>query len=237
MVKIGRRVETLAGYMTPANLPGEQLHRLVRQALERVANEDERDQIMHEALVASGHHDVPADLGEFAAFLFGPLKTSVVTRLGDEAAEIVVDSLEAVVSARCEAASSVGTEFAAPEQGTPTVLVVDSDIAVRSQLIKLLKNKGYNPVSAPDANVALAMCVRYRPDLVLSECPPNATAGKQLAALLRVAFGDQAPPFIALVQNKEDKLPREAVAGVVAKPIEEASLIAAIEPHLPGRGR
>jgi CheY-like chemotaxis protein len=236
MVKIGRRVETLAGYMTPANLPGEQLHRLVRQAIDRVGTEEQRDRVMHQALVASGHHDVPADLGEFAGFLFGPLKTATLEILGADAAETVVDCLEAVVSARCEAASAVGTEFAAPEQGTPTILVVDSDIALRSQLIKLLKSKGYNPVSAPDANVALAMCVRYRPDLVMSEVPSDASPGKQLAALLRVAFGDQAPPFLALVGETDPVPTRDGVAGAVRKPIDEAQLMAAVEPHV-GKGR
>jgi CheY-like chemotaxis protein len=233
MVKIGHRVETLAGYMAPANLPGEQLHRLVRQALDRVATEEQRDEMLHAALVASGHHDVPPDLGEFAGFLFGPLKRTVTGKLGADAAEVVVDCLEAVVSARCEAASAVGTEFAAPEQGTPTVLVVDSDIAVRSQLIKLLKSKGYNAVSAPDANVALAMCVRYRPDLVLSEVPPDASRGKQLAALLKVAFGDQAPPFIAMMAGEPDG-PMETVASTLQKPIDEARLLAAIQPFLGG---
>ena len=118
-----------------------------------------------------------------------------------------------------------------------TIVVADDLDANLDLFVRLLTRDGYTVFPARDGETALDLVVRQLPDLVLSEVPPNASAGKQLAALLRVAFGDQAPPFIALVQNKEDKLPREAVHGVVVKPIEEASLIAAIEPHLPGRGR
>jgi CheY-like chemotaxis protein len=232
MVKIGRRSETLAGHMAPANLQSEQLHRLVVQALDRVVTEEQRGEILHQALVTTGSHEVPADIGRFARFLFGALRDAVAGVVGEEDADTVVQSLELVVNAQVEAHRE-NEEMGEPEPDNAeaaTALVVDSDIVVRSQLVKMLKAMGYNAVSAPDGNVALAMCVRYKPDLVLSE--KKAGTGKQLAALLSVAFGADAPKLVLTVEADEDASELEGAAAAVPKPVSDEALASVVKPLL-----
>jgi CheY-like chemotaxis protein len=222
MVKIRKGVSTLAGHMPPANLEREQLHRLVKQAIARFATPEQRDAVLHDALVAAGVHDVPDNLGEFALFLLGPLQRAATRHLGDAAAKSLVATLEAVTNAQTEAAEHGDDEA---DHGA-TVLIIDADPLVRSQLMQIMRAKGYSAASAPDGTVGLAMCVRHRPKLVLAE---NLDGGaRQLAALLRVAFGSDAPQLIVLA-SEGSVSPIPEAAGVLTKPVSDTEIHALVD--------
>ena len=235
MVKIGRKAATLAGYMAPANLTSETLLRLVRRALDEATDAETRDGILHQALVKAGVHDVPADFRAFAEFLFGAFREAVNDKLGTDEGQEVVDGLESVVGARYQITPlevDREAEQAAEQDAVTTLLVVDDDIVVRAQIVQMLRKRGYNAVSAPDSNVALAMCVRYRPKAVLAAAQPDAHKSKQLGPLMRVAFGGEAPPLVLLIGEGETPAVDDA-AAVLSKPISDEALAATLLPLLP----
>lgn len=228
MVKLRSGGPTLTGFMAPGMLGGERLRRLVTQAIDREAPRvAQRDDILRAALEAAGHDDVPDDAAAFTVFVLGALHDEVGQALGDEAAHAVVISLRPWLERKTAAAFDEPPTVAETEDA-PTVLVVDDDIAVRSGLVQMLRGLGYNAVSAPDGNVALAMCVRYRPRVVISELAIGEARGKQLAALLRVAFGEQAPPLVMMTSEPDSAADLNGTLPVLAKPVRADDLAAAL---------
>lgn len=223
MVKLGSRASTLAGYMSPGNLSVQQ-RRIVQQALVEVVPQAEADAILKRALAEADLPDVPSQLTQLSIFLFGALHAAIEKSVGAETARRVVDQLQAVVDASIteteEGPDAVATA-ASPSKSL--VLVVDPDVSTRSQVVLILKKNGHAAVSAPDDNVALAMCVRYRPGVVVAGY--DVQKGQQLAALLRVAFGEEAPPMVLLGVGEASG----GVRAVVAKPVTEAELMTAVK--------
>jgi CheY-like chemotaxis protein len=218
VVKIGGKASTLAGFMSPGNFGGQQ-RRIVLQSLVEVAPPDQAEAILKAALAKAQLSDVPSQLAHLSGFIFGALHDAIEAVVGAETARRVVDQLQAVV----DASVAEGDEEASPAAAiSQLVLVVDPDVTTRSQVVLFLKKNGHAAVSAPDDNVALAMCVRYRPKVVVAG--QDASRGQQLAALLRVAFGDDAPPMVLLGSGE----PSAGVEAVVPKPITEAALMAAL---------
>jgi CheY-like chemotaxis protein len=223
MMKLGNKASTLAGFMSPGSLGGQQ-RRIVRQALAEVASPERVEEILAEALADAAVPDVPEQLAQLSIFLFGALHAAIARAVDEEAARRVVDQLQAVLDASINEAEG-GSEGALPDTQS-LVLVVDPDVATRSQVVAFLKKNGLAAVSAPDDNVALAMCVRYRPAVVVAG--HDATRRQQLAALLRVAFGGDAPSMVLLGGGEATG----GVKAVVLKPVTEAALMEALRPLL-----
>jgi CheY-like chemotaxis protein len=235
-VKIGPHNETLAGYMAPRRIYGEELRRLVARAVGRAAKDENRDAAMRIALLNAGEDDVPNDPARLTAFVLGPLRDAVAEFAGDAAGVVLVAALTPLLRMKSE------LELPADEAVTPAppnsdappaeqmVLVVDQDVAVRAQVVRMLRKGGYNAVSAPDTNVALAMCVRRRPDALVASRKIGATEVRQLAALLHVAFGDEVPPLVVLSDDQSlTDADRAAAAAVLPKPVEEEALLNALD--------
>ncbi len=236
MVRIGPKSATLMGHLPPADLLGAQLQRLVRQAVRRVATNDQCDALLEEALGAAQMDRVPDDLGQFAEFLFGPLRDVVAKQIGPEQGDVVVQSLSDVVSAKVDTELIIRDEEGRDvtpepltEDGPATVLVVENDLLVRAQLAKLLRDQGYRAVSAPDGNLALAMCVRYRPQLVITSLAPGDLQAERFSGLMQVAFGTDAPPLVLLSEDPQAAPAGASAITVVAKPVDHDALLAAVE--------
>lgn len=228
-----REIRTLAGFMDPGNTGQKRLARYVEGALREVASLELAHQILTSALAADNLTEVPGQLMRFSVFVAGSLHEHTKRALGPEAAEEVLDNLQTLLDATTaaeEPPTSEGSHAEATKAGDDAIaLVVDEDIAVRSQVQRMLKAAGYVAVAAPDSNVALAMCVRYRPRLVISGVTSDESRGRQLLALLRVAFGEEAPPLVLL--GDDGGALGDAVA-IVPKPVDEGRLLEAVEPLL-----
>jgi CheY-like chemotaxis protein len=235
-MKIGPHNETLAGYMAPRRISGEELRRLVMRAVGRAAKDENRDAVMRIALLNAGESDVPDGPARLTAFVLGPLCEAVVEFAGDDAGHSMVQALTPLLRMKSELELPEDDAVTPPPPaseappGDRMVLIVDQEVAVRAQVVRVLRANGFNAVSAPDTNVALAMCVRRRPDVLVASRKLGTTDARQLAALLHVAFGDEAPPLLLLADEKElSEADRAAAAAVLPKPIEEAALLRALD--------
>jgi len=234
MVKIGEQ-RTLQGFMAPAKLEAEQAHRIVVQAIDRVATPEQRDAVLHAALLAADETEVPSNTGVLAAFLLGPLRDELARVVSPDQADAVVRSLKPLLGLQAagegesDGALGAADPAAASTDQPVTVLIVDDDIQVRSLVARILQKHGCGAVSAPNLDVALAMCVRYSPELVVAELEAGSERSKKFAALLQVAFGDDAPPVVTMTADAEAAKARPDAGLVIAKPIVEDELVQAVE--------
>ena len=243
MVKLRRGQNTLAGHMSPRMIEGAQVRRLVRQALERIASQQDMDAALRVALLNAAETEIPDDPARLTTFVLGPLRDAIVEFVNEKAADIMVRSLKPLLKMKSEIELKIPDQGDDEEEGDEakraarasvsdlgvTVIVVDSDVAERAKIVRVLRDNGYNGVSAPDANVALAMCVRRRPDLLIANLDDAATSGRQLSALLRVAFGSEAPPLVLLTKAEEAEQGGRDAAAVVTTPIDAERLLAALK--------
>lgn len=221
------RGETLKGHIGPASFDGDGLARVVQNAVNQADSREDGELALKEALTRAGAEAIPLSAGHLTAFVLGPLFEAVREQSGEEAARRVVSILKPVLRKRSEL--ELGEAPVTPTK--PIVLIVDDDIVVRAQLLAILNASGYTAVSAPDQNVALAMSVRCRPDLIISDMSMGRVKGSQLVALLKVAFHEAAPPIIILTEGETHQ---DLGAGIcmLQKPIDRDALLAIIEPLL-----
>jgi CheY-like chemotaxis protein len=235
MVKLGSRRDTLAGHMAPRRIESAQVERLVRQALDRVVNEDDRDTILRIALLNAGQRAIPKSPASLSVFVLGALRDAVVEFADADSGKSVVRALKPLLKMKSELELEVeDDEPASADAGTghvsagPTVIVVDSDMALRATMVGWLRGAGYQALAAPDAMVALAMSVRRRPDLLLVDVDEQRSA-KQLEGLLGVAFGDEAPAIVGLASAVDE--PHQA--RVLQKPVDRDQLLEAVNAVVP----
>jgi len=213
--------DTLKGHASPGSWSVPQLTELVRRAMVQASDGIEPDVVLTQALTQSGFDQLPPGAAPLSAFVMGPLHAGIAEVAGVESAARVVSILGPVLRRRSE------LEFAMElDEDRATVLVVDDDIVVRAQVLAILNGAGYQGVSAPDTNIALAMSVRFRPDVIVSSVDASVDGGR-LVSLLRVAFADAPPPLVLVTDGPEDP---KLVTGlsVLRKPIKRDSLLAAV---------
>lgn len=102
------------------------------------------------------------------------------------------------------------------------ILIVDDEWEIRRTLEYLLKNSGYQVVSAASANEAMAKTRAEKPDLILLDyCLPDMDGG-ELIRILKAEKVDA--PFILITalggQDDLDKLKKTGVADFIGKPFE-----------------
>jgi CheY-like chemotaxis protein len=226
MAKMTPRGETMKGHTSPSGLGADELHALVLRAVRQAGAEDLAEAVVRDALALVELERVPGAIAPLTSFTLGPLFDRMMARCGIEAANRVVGILRPLLQKRSEL--ELGEP---PSEVTPTVLVVDEDLATRAQVLSILSAAGYDAISAPDGNVALAMSVRARPALVISSLGVGGPTGRQLAARLSVAFPEDAPPLVILSDDdsfSEDSGP----VRVVPKPVDRDRLLGAVGPLL-----
>ncbi len=116
-----------------------------------------------------------------------------------------------------------------------TVLIVDDDEQVRASMERMVTAHGWDAISTHDPHVALALCTRETPDIVLSDFDMPGLRGDRLARLLRLTMGDRTPPIIIVTGNDPEEVSQESVQAVLSKPVESETLCATIERLLEGR--
>ncbi|MBW2457350.1 MAG: response regulator [Deltaproteobacteria bacterium] len=211
----------------PAIEDGEHLAYLLDRALEQVAGEL-GPKVLVKALARAGR-ELPTSRVSFLAFVSGALYDVVE-------AEIDADAADLVTSLVCEKIdrwvrhnrSSDRSETEPPRGESKTVLVVDDDPLVTKALKRLLKSVGYEALTAEDGEQALEICVNQRPAVVVTDFDMPLVSGKQLASLIRITLGDDAPPILLLTGSDSAPSTHADFVSVLMKPVDGATLFTAI---------
>jgi CheY-like chemotaxis protein len=133
-----------------------------------------------------------------------------------------------------DGAAHAGAEAPSPRAPTPcTVLVVDDEALVRTQLRRTLQLRGYTVVEAPDGRSALEHLTggKQRPDVVVLDMTMPDIDGAEVLRRARAA-GSRVPVVISsgyLDVSIERRLPRGQFQGFLAKPYGATDLVNAIE--------
>jgi len=237
--------ETVRGFIPPGALQGAQLQRIVTQALDRLMTATDREAIVNHALATASLAVMPGTASELTAFVFGPLRDAAEQTLSAETAERFLLSLTPFLKQACKhevadfdqppaqqpSSQPPSTEPerrssqpSAPSAGT--ILVVEHDARTRSQLAQELRKRGYEVFTAPDGHVALAVSMRSRPDLVIAALGMPVVGGRQLMALLRVAFASEAPPVLLVADGDAAAAGKvDGAIGVVSRPLDVDALL------------
>ncbi len=218
---------TKSAPVIPAIEDGEHLAYLLDRALEQVAGED-GSKLLAEALARVGR-ELPTSRVSFLAFVSGALYDVVETRQDADAADLVTSLVcEKVDRWVRHNRGAVRSDSQAPQGGSKTVLVVDDDPMVTKALKRLLKSVGYQAICAEHGEQALEICVNQRPAVVVTDFDMPLVSGKQLASLIRITLGEDAPPILLLTGSDSAPSVHEDFVSVLMKPVDGATLFTAI---------
>ena len=122
-----------------------------------------------------------------------------------------------------------------------TILIVEDDDAIRTNIIRLLKLEGYEIVSAVDGLQGLERAREARPDVVISDVSMPEMDGFELLAAIR-ADRDLAATAVMLLTALDDRASmRRGMTGgaddYLAKPFTRVELLDALQGLLMKKGR
>lgn len=118
-----------------------------------------------------------------------------------------------------------------------TLLVIEDEVPLRANLVRILSAEGYRVIAAADGDEGIRRVREGRPDLVICDILMPLVDGFGVLASLRSQPETAAIPFIFLTASadKED-LARGLRSGAneyVTKPFKIADLLAAVRRRLP----
>ncbi|MGH8641156.1 MAG: response regulator transcription factor [Burkholderiales bacterium] len=118
-----------------------------------------------------------------------------------------------------------------------TLLVIEDEVPLRANLVRILSAEGYRVIAAADGDEGIRRVREGRPDLVICDILMPLVDGFGVLAALRSQPETVAIPFIFLTASadKED-LARGLRGGAneyVTKPFKIADLLAAVKRRLP----
>jgi CheY-like chemotaxis protein len=122
-----------------------------------------------------------------------------------------------------------------------TLLVIEDEVPLRANLVRILSAEGYRVIAAADGDEGIRRVREGRPDLVICDILMPLVNGFGVLASLRSQPETAAIPFIFLTASadKED-LARGLSSGAndyVTKPFKIADLLAAVRRRLPPPGQ
>jgi len=113
----------------------------------------------------------------------------------------------------------------------PRILVVDDNPGIATLMSQLLSMRGYEVVTAADAQQAEAEVRRQAPDLILSDVRMPGIDGLELQRRVRLKYPRLPVIFITAHYDNEirQRALRQGAAGFLHKPFDAADLLGAIE--------
>ena len=105
-----------------------------------------------------------------------------------------------------------------------TVLVVDDDPLTRSDVVCSALHAGYDALAVSDPQLALAICVKERPGVVICSGELPGLPAMKLARLLSLALGDRAPTFMIYTAEDPAQFADPQVAVSLSKPVDPTRL-------------
>jgi len=117
------------------------------------------------------------------------------------------------------------------------VLAVDDDDAIRSLLASVLREDGYDVVTAPDGAAALSLLATdWRPDLILLDVAMPCMDGPAFATLYANGPGPHAPIILLTASSGVDAAEWTewtGASGFLRKPFDLNALEAVVRRHTP----
>jgi len=116
------------------------------------------------------------------------------------------------------------------------VLVVEDNAANLKLATFLLESAGHTVISAPDAEVGLALARDGQPNLILMDIQLPGMDGLEATALLKRDPATRDIPVIALtalaMKGDEERIRAAGCDGYVAKPLDYKSFLATVASHV-----
>ncbi|HTR21754.1 MAG TPA: response regulator [Gemmatimonadales bacterium] len=117
------------------------------------------------------------------------------------------------------------------------VLIVDDDPAFTKLVGHYLREAGYEVAVAADGMQGLMFAKRDHPDLVLVDLQMPAGGGMQLLDRLHTNRATETIPKVIVTASRDQSLEAKArdhgAAGFLHKPVDQATLLAAVHAALP----
>jgi CheY-like chemotaxis protein len=113
------------------------------------------------------------------------------------------------------------------------ILVADDEEFIVDLLATLLEDEGHTVFRAYDGVAALAIAVRERPTLILSDVMMPHLTGLELVARLRAWEDGSGPPVILLSAVASPLSPLPPRTMFIAKPFDLDAVLAAVAALLP----
>jgi DNA-binding NarL/FixJ family response regulator len=117
-----------------------------------------------------------------------------------------------------------------------TILIIEDELQMRRNIVKLLKLEGYHVLEAANGTAGLEIAREHNPDLVLCDVAMPAMDGHAVLGAIRCMPSLQTVPFIFLTARSD---PRDVRAGMnmgaddyLPKPFTTNDLLAAIDTRL-----
>ncbi len=117
-----------------------------------------------------------------------------------------------------------------------SVLVIEDDTTIRTNLIQLLNFEGYQADGASDGDEGLEMAVRNRPDLVICDVAMPKMDGFQVLEALRAEPDINATPFLFLTARSSRQDFRHGMTlgadDYITKPFSDSEILDAVSVRL-----
>ncbi len=157
------------------------------------------------------------------------------TLMGDGSVVLILNPVE-LVTEPVVAETSAWTPAYAPTAHHKTwkIMIVDDSVSVRRVISNLIKNVGWQPVTAKDGLEALEIIQRsaQKPDLILLDIEMPRMDGYELAATLQGQDTYRSIPIVMLTSRAGEKHRRKAfdlgVSEYVVKPYQDETLLSII---------
>jgi DNA-binding response OmpR family regulator len=122
--------------------------------------------------------------------------------------------------------------FAAAVSDKPTILVVDDDLPILTLMRSLLREFGFEPVTAATGQEALEYARKLSPALVLLDRHMPGMKGDEVIRTLRAEFESLPILIVSGDPVSRDELDALGADDAVQKPFDVAALIARIRQHV-----
>lgn len=118
--------------------------------------------------------------------------------------------------------------------GKPVILAVDDDVPTLTLLRTLLREFGFEPLTAGTGAEALEVASQQKPDLILVDRYMPGISGDELIRRLRNDAGLQRVPILILSGSptERDEVAKLGADGAVQKPFDIPHLIGEIRARL-----
>jgi CheY-like chemotaxis protein len=113
------------------------------------------------------------------------------------------------------------------------ILVIDDDRDIVALVSGLLRAAGFTPIPAFDAMQGIMLAGREHPDLILLDMQLPAGGGALVLDRLAASFRTQSIPIVVLTASTQKGIDewvrRKGAAAFIAKPVDRAALLAAVQ--------
>lgn len=113
----------------------------------------------------------------------------------------------------------------------PCVLVVDDEAAVLHMVREILEDEEFSVLTAGDGREALALALRSRPDLIITDLMMPVMNGRTLRERLRGERLTASIPVL-LMSAAYRPQPGDDFAAVIGKPFDIDQLLSQVERHV-----